>query len=47
MREKRDPISNTLLDPVKDVISLQTGGSSFASSGGEVKDAKLYQPSAR
>jgi hypothetical protein len=45
--EKRDPISNMALDPLKDIISLQTGGSSFASSGGEVKDAVLYQSSIR
>jgi nitric oxide synthase-interacting protein len=45
-RHGRDPVDDSVTT-MNDVVFLRTGGTSFAASGGEEKEAVLYKPSAR
>lgn len=45
--EQRDPVTGQALSSAKDIIYLRSGGTAFAASGGEHKEAKQYNPSAR
>jgi nitric oxide synthase-interacting protein len=41
----RDPVTGETVESEKDVIFIRSGGTAFAFSGGEMKEAKQYRPS--